>query len=120
MSIILNYAEGTDLSKDINRISLNDTNELKDFLSALRLSRENESNNIVYLWTSDHSHDEDEEFENELTEIIITENIVLIEFVVNRVLDYSDCEVYLQEYGSYEDAYAVALDMREGNPLCYN
>ena len=120
MSIILNYAEGTDLSKDINRIPLNDTNELKDFLSALRLSRENESNNVVYLWTSDHSHDEDEDSESETKEIIITEDIVLMESIVRRVFDYSDCEVYLQEYGSYEDAYAVALNMREGNPLCYN
>jgi hypothetical protein len=27
--------------------------------------------------------------------------------------------VYLQEYESYEEAYKVALDMKEPNPLCY-
>jgi predicted AlkP superfamily pyrophosphatase or phosphodiesterase len=120
MSIILNYAEGTDLSKPINIISLNNTDELKDFLSALRLSRENRTSNTVYVWTSDHSHDDNEDSESETKEIVITEDIVLIESIVRRVFDYSDCEVYLQEYSTYEDAYAVALDMREGNPLCYN
>jgi hypothetical protein len=29
-------------------------------------------------------------------------------------------KVFLQEYSSYEEAYKVALDMREPNPLCYN
>jgi hypothetical protein len=27
---------------------------------------------------------------------------------------------YLQEYESYEEAYKVALDMKETNPFCYN
>lgn len=27
--------------------------------------------------------------------------------------------MHLQEYESYEDAYAVALDMKEESPLCY-
>ena len=29
-------------------------------------------------------------------------------------------ELHLHEYASYEDAYLVALNMREANPLCYN
>lgn len=29
-------------------------------------------------------------------------------------------EMHLHEYSSYEDAYLVALNMREANPLCYN
>ena len=29
-------------------------------------------------------------------------------------------EYFLQEYETYEEAYKVALDMREPNPLCYN
>jgi hypothetical protein len=28
-------------------------------------------------------------------------------------------ELHLHEYASYEDAYLVALNMREANPLCY-
>jgi len=37
-------------------------------------------------------------------------------------LEEGDTETtfYLQEYKSFEDAYAVALGMREPNPLCYN
>jgi arginine/lysine/ornithine decarboxylase len=30
-----------------------------------------------------------------------------------------EIEIHLQEYESYEDAYDVALEMREPNPLCY-
>ena len=96
--------------KDVNKKILNDTNELNTFLSTFRQARENKSNSIVYVWSSSHSHDE----------VIVTENIALIESVAKNVLDYSDCEVYLQEYSSYKDAYEVALNMREGNPLCYN
>jgi hypothetical protein len=29
-------------------------------------------------------------------------------------------EIHIQEYVSYEDVYSVALDMREGDKICYN
>ena len=32
----------------------------------------------------------------------------------------SQYELHLHEYASYEDAYLVALNMREANPMCYN
>ena len=56
-------------------------------------------------------------------EIIITESIeTLISAVktgVFNVLLNDSKPFFLQQYDSYEDAYAVALDMREGNPKCY-
>lgn len=51
-----------------------------------------------------------------LQEIIITENIFEIIKFIKRI----DPEIlFIQEYQSYEDAYAVALSMRETNPKCY-
>lgn len=60
--------------------------------------------------------------EREDTEIFVTENLSLINEVIStKELEFSFCiDFHLQEYESFEDAYAVALSMREGNPLCYN
>jgi hypothetical protein len=42
----------------------------------------------------------------------------------SRIIEHKCLEVYnkvfLQEYKSYEEAYKVALDMQETNPLCYS
>ena len=42
--------------------------------------------------------------------------IELLEGLFNK----NNIDIHLQEYESFEDAYKVALDMRECNPLCYN
>ena len=56
-------------------------------------------------------------------EILITENLeTLISSVKNshfNLLWNSPQNFYVQEYKTYEDAYKVALDMREPNPRCY-
>lgn len=69
-------------------------------------------------------------------EILITENqLELIKFaqrpgynppsfLVKEVLNSvgvttPNCIIFLQEYNSYEEAYQVALDMKEVNPKCY-
>ena len=56
-------------------------------------------------------------------EIIITESIDTLISAVNagvfNLLLNGSQPFFLQQYDSYEDAYAVALDMREGNPRCY-
>ena len=60
-------------------------------------------------------------------EIMVTESIEKIIFGVqhNFFADFKkddnfDSEFHIHEYSSYEDAYKVALDMREPNPKCYN
>ena len=54
-------------------------------------------------------------------EIIITEDIHFIaECIVHRNLPLDNFKFFLQRYNTYEDAYAVALMMREENPRCYN
>lgn len=65
-------------------------------------------------------HDVDEDA---TTEILVTESYPLmrefIETIDDLPLTLCPLTVHIQMYESYEDAYAVALDMREGNPLCY-
>jgi len=57
-------------------------------------------------------------------EILITENLqILISAVKSgffNLLWNSPTNFFVHEYQTYEDAYRVALDMREGNKKCYN
>lgn len=61
----------------------------------------------------------------EYSEIMITESIDKIIVAIYHdhwedVCLKKDSELHIHEYESYEDAYSVALSMKEGNPLCYN
>lgn len=54
-----------------------------------------------------------------LDEIVITESIDFIRTILNH-FDFKELEIielHIHEYESYDDAYAVAYDMREGNKL---
>lgn len=65
------------------------------------------------IWLATNGDQENPIFQ----EIVITENIFEIINFIQRI----ESEVlFIQEYQSYEDAYAVALDMRETNPKCYS
>ena len=44
----------------------------------------------------------------------------LLRFIQSYEKFLIDCDVYWQEYSSYETAYKVALDMQEVSPFCYN
>ncbi len=51
------------------------------------------------------------------SDIYVFENWDSVSFIYD---DKRQSIMYLQEYESYEDAYGVALEMREENKLCYN
>ena len=82
-------------------------NELVGYLKTLNPKK------YVWLATEDGEHGE----------IMVTESIdALISAIkagVFNLLWNSPQRFYLQQYDSYEDAYSVALDMREPNPKCY-
>jgi len=60
-------------------------------------------------------------FVKEDKEPFITSNITLLEWAIRHTpLINEGGNYYLQEYLSYEDAYAVAKDMMEEHELCYN
>ena len=72
-------------------------------------------------------------------EVFVCDNIRVAVFFINKFksvmrVEFSDNEdmnnfdpnkelpakkVFIQEYDSYEEAYKVALDMKEESPLCY-
>jgi hypothetical protein len=88
---------------DIEKLEFNSKVELLDFIKELK------SFNCIWLLTND----------GEKGELIVTENIETIMISIEYNLCFYNV-LYLQEYQTYEDAYAVALDMRDGNPKCYN
>jgi hypothetical protein len=109
------YLALSDLSeqKEIEQFEFNDIDELTHKI----LNHKGLAENRVYLCAV-HDIDEDESLE-----ILVTENYPLmrefIETIDDLPLTICPLTVHIQMYESYEDAYAVALDMREGNPLCY-
>ena len=54
--------------------------------------------------------------------LIVVNSMSRILKFINDELNHIDfgTDVFLQEYASYEDAFKVALDMKEENPLCYS
>ena len=103
--IILNLAI---YDGDIQTIEFYTQKELLEYLFELHTF------NCIWLATEDGANGE----------ILITENVeTLINAVRNNhfnLLWNSPQNFYVQEYQTYEDAYRVALNMRETNPKCYN
>jgi hypothetical protein len=93
---------------DVGEFKLNNTNELLDFVEKFK------AYDRVWL-CSGKSPD---------TEIVITEKIdTILQAIAHdnwNVSTAKNSELHIHEYPSYEDAYKVALDMREGNNKCYN
>jgi hypothetical protein len=52
-------------------------------------------------------------------ELIVTENIGTILTAIKKGIFVTEV-LHIHEYQTYQDAYAVALDMQELNPKCYN
>ena len=93
-------------SGDVETIDFDNLQELCEYINELKQF------NCIWLATSD----------GEDGEIIVTEDITRLIFLVtcNYFIDLNENTImHLQEYQNYEDAYNVALDMREGNPKCY-
>ena len=93
---------------DVEVIKFHTQTDLCEYLKELK------SFNCIWLATEDCTKGE----------ILITENVqTLINAVKNshfNLLWNTPQDFYVQEYQTYEDAYAVALGMREDNPKCYN
>ncbi len=90
---------------DIDVINFNNYLDLSEYILELKRF------NCIWVVTG----------EGEYSEIVISENIDKINFLVlsehwKELHDKKDCKFFIQEYQSFEDAYKVALDMREGHP----
>jgi hypothetical protein len=71
--------------------------------------------NKVFLFTIDSGS---EFFNNEV--LISHDYIIIVDQMEDIATDAIEPQLFWQEYESYEDAYSVALTMKEIHPLCYN
>lgn len=100
----IHYAK-LDLQGDIPCVELQSFREAYAFIESVLYP---ETKNKVYLLAVED-------------EIFISETASLICKMYKDAISYSkQKEIFLQEYQSYEDAYRVALDMKEVSALCYN
>ncbi len=58
-------------------------------------------------------------------DVFVTENLQLVQELFDGNLNsaypfYEGEDIFIQEYQSYQEAYKVALDMKEDSPLCYS
>jgi len=92
-------------SKDIEEKEFKCFNDYADFILSI--------SHIESVWLLTGGNDK---------EILVTENLefTFIPADFGMIPDINNAVIYLQEYNTYEDAYRVALSMREVNPKCYN
>lgn len=114
MNITLLYAQIN--SATINELSFISIKHLEEWL------HEKVTNDIgdrVYLFT----HEWPDKDDLEQTEIYVTEKIGLVADLITQAHYFGYDMIpafHLQEYDSYEEAYKVALNMKELSPLCYS
>jgi hypothetical protein len=101
--IILHFAFSETGEEDIPILDFPNKDELILFLSELK------KDGTIWLFTA----------EGEYSEIIITDNKSLLIKTTGNLLASNNI-LFLQAYPSFEDAYSVALTMREGHKRCYN
>jgi hypothetical protein len=102
-------------SDEIVEIEMNLLNQLFfDYFK--KLLKKNDDRKTIYLLTFKKQG----EFDTGLEEIEITHCIHVIIDLLGDLLVWEGYDIFLQEYDSFEDAYKVALDMREPSELCYS
>ena len=103
----LYYAKKDLNGDDILKISIKNTYGLIDKIDELCCGK---SNGIVYLFATEDANNF----------VFVTESHLEIqELILEHKRFNSVYQYFLQEYGSYEEAYKVALLMKEVSELCY-
>ena len=104
----LHYAKKDLKGEDILKIDLKSILDLQDKIDELCCGK---STGIVYLFAT----------EDASNFVFVTEShLELQELILEHKRFNSVHQFFLQEYGSYEKAYKVALDMKEASELCYS
>jgi hypothetical protein len=116
--ITLHHAQGTAMSADVHEIHFENFKALMTYFKSLT---EIDDRQTVYLLTE---RDPDFDYsQGSRTHLLISESIFHINRYLREIIFFVDKSedhiVFLQEYKSYEDAYSVALSMRENSFLCY-
>lgn len=111
------------LNGDIPKSSYSDFQSLITQIDATILNRAYKKP-IVYLLAMEIEGETYEQKSN--SEILVTKYPDMVGRFLTLLHNYAIKEsklridFFLQEYTSFEDAYKVALDMRENSPLCYS
>ena len=119
---ILHYAP-VNLKGDIPESSYSNFQSLVTQIDATILNRQFRKP-LVYLLAMEIEGENYEEKAN--GEILVTRYSDMVGRFLTLLHDYCfeksnlTINFFLQEYTSFEDAYKVALDMRENSPLCYS
>jgi hypothetical protein len=101
------------LGSEIEQIEFDTARELSSYL----FDKADKSKKLVYIITFNMGDD------CSSCPIFIEEDataLLSLMFVHGDFYEEFVDTFFLQEYESYEDAYKVAMDMREPNPLCYD
>ena len=109
MSYKLHYAK-LDLQGDIPCLEFPSIEEVRSFITSIVYPLKMVNKKVYVVAIQD--------------EVIVTENGLLVEELFDGNLNsaypfYEVEDIFIQEYSSYEEAYKVALDMKEVSPLCY-
>ena len=93
------------------------------FCSELKYDEDVKHFDSVYLFAIESNHLEGDVIiiEDTIEGLLIANDLILS--LINAELEYDDklnVNFFIQEYSTYEDAYEVALIMRENNELCYD
>lgn len=108
MSYKLHYAK-LDLQGDIPCLEFPSIEEVRSFITSIVYPLKMVNKKVYVVAIQD--------------EVIVTENGLLVEELFDGNLNsaypfYEGEDIFIQEYSSYEEAYKVALDMKEVSPLC--
>ena len=105
--IKLHYAS-IDSDKEINIFEFKDKRALLDQIDQICYGKLNE--NVLLFSTDNHS---------DFT--FVTNNYLEIQFILSKCnAIFTSNDYYLQEYDSFEEAYSIALSMKESNEKCYS
>ena len=124
--ITLHYEALNDRNQDLNQFVKLDHDSFLEWLHELS---KRDDKKTVYLFAPEFDLNTKGQSKKRLSEANHSKEI-FIEDSVNRIFnivnhtkqgaqDKLDFNFFLQEYDSFEEAYKVALNMREPNPLCY-
>ena len=110
MKYKLHYAK-LDLQGDIPCLEFTSIEEVRSFITSIIYPLKMVNEKVYVIAIQD--------------EVIVTENGLLIEELFDGNLNsaypfFESEDIFIQEYPSYEEAYKVALDMKEVSPLCYS
>lgn len=109
-----------------NDVSIENVNEIEELLAMvfnITTCNTYKKADIVYLL--DIEHDSGIDIKLDCYETFISANEDSIQqfatrYIPKEVNDFEKCIVSLHEFDSYEEAYKVALQMKESSMLCYS